>query len=466
MYLRPQPRRRTAAIRLLVAAATVIGLTFSGISAAAAVPATGGDGGQPLPGYTISNPTLPPLSVAGQTTTVVQGVYKHAAFDLEIPPNWNGELVMWAHGYRGTGTVLTVDPPAYGLRETFAQEGYAWAASSYAENNYNPATGVTSTHDLAKYAAKLIGQKPTRTYIVGVSMGGHVIGRSLEEYPKFYAGALPMCGVLGDNRLFDFFLSYNLVAQTLAGTPAYPTPADYQTAVVPQIQTALGLVGLQPGLDTTNELGNQLRDVTINLTGGPRPGAVNSFAIWKDFLFTLASPDNGGTLAQNAGRVATNVAKTYTPNAPVDINAAVPRVFPADVYSRYTPRLIQIPRILGYPKIPVLTLHGLGDMFVPFSMEQLYRNEVTYHGLGGNLVQRAIREAGHCEFTPTEVGQAWTDLTAWVEKGPSAKPAGDDVVTPSVLSNPTYGCRFTDPGGYATPATTPTRALYARCPTG
>ena len=48
-------------------------------------------------------------------------------------------------------------------------------------------------------------------------MGGYVIGRSLEQYPGFYAGALPMCGVLGDQTLFDFFLDYNLVAQDLAG---------------------------------------------------------------------------------------------------------------------------------------------------------------------------------------------------------------------------------------------------------
>ena len=55
-------------------------------------------------------------------------------------------------------------------------------------------------------AADLIGRRPARTYVAGVSMGGHVIGRSLEQYPRFYDGALPMCGVLGDQELFDYFL--------------------------------------------------------------------------------------------------------------------------------------------------------------------------------------------------------------------------------------------------------------------
>ena len=68
----------------------------------------------------------------------------------------------------------------------------------------------------------MIGHRAKRTYIAGVSMGGHVIGRSLEQYPRFYDGALPMCGVLGDQELFDYFLDYNLVAQDLADRPAYP----------------------------------------------------------------------------------------------------------------------------------------------------------------------------------------------------------------------------------------------------
>ena len=184
-------------------------------------------GDQPLPGYTISNPTLAPLAVHGRSSRVLQGVHQHAAYDVEVPADWNGELVMWAHGYRGTGKVLTVDTPGYGLRQKLLDEGYAWAASSYATNDYNVATGVTTTRGLALLAADLLDRRPSRTYVAGVSMGGHVIGRSLEQYPRFYDGALPMCGVLGDQELFDYFLSYNLVAQDLADHEAYPPPSDY-----------------------------------------------------------------------------------------------------------------------------------------------------------------------------------------------------------------------------------------------
>ena len=440
-------------LSVVAAAATVLSLGAAAPSAAAAVPDD-----QPLPPYTISNPPLPPLTADGGPTTVRQGVYHHAAYDIEIPPHWNGELVMWAHGYRGQDTVLTVDTPAFGLRQKLIGEGYAWAASSYYDNGYDVRAGVTGTHDLAGLFARL-RQRPRRTYIAGVSMGGHIIGRSLEQYPFEYAGALPMCGVLGDDRLFDFFADYNLVAQDLAGVDAYPPPADYLTNAVPRIEKALGLDGLRPGgPDTTNALGKQLRAITVNRSGGPRPGAEAAFSVWKDFLFTLGAPPTGTTLAEDPGQLATNVHTDYRPNTPVDVNRTVRRVPVADPADRYSARLSQIPRIFGFPTARTLTLHGLGDMFVPFSMEEAYGSEVAGHHLSGLVVQRAIRSAQHCEFSPAEAGQAWDDLAGWVHGG--KRPAGDAVTDPAVVAEPDFGCRFSDPTAYPTG----TRGLFPPCP--
>jgi len=80
---------------------------------------------QPLPGYTVDNPPLTPEVVGGQPTKVSQGIYRHAAYIIEVPAKWNGRLAMWSHGFRGNGTVLTVDPPNFGLRDQMLGEGYA-----------------------------------------------------------------------------------------------------------------------------------------------------------------------------------------------------------------------------------------------------------------------------------------------------------------------------------------------------
>jgi hypothetical protein len=61
------------------------------------------------------------------------GVLGGAAYQVEVPRDWNGKLVMYAHGYRGTGAALTVAPPR--IRRHLVANGYAWAASSYAANH-------------------------------------------------------------------------------------------------------------------------------------------------------------------------------------------------------------------------------------------------------------------------------------------------------------------------------------------
>ena len=116
-------------------------------------------------------------------------------FRIEVPDAWNGRLVMWAHGYRGTGLELTVDN--HPLRTFLVANGYAWAASSYSRNSYDPSQGAKDTHALTQLFNGRFG-KPARTYITGASMGGHITGIVVEQYPRQYDGAMPVCGVLGD----------------------------------------------------------------------------------------------------------------------------------------------------------------------------------------------------------------------------------------------------------------------------
>ncbi|KAB1914449.1 S9 family peptidase [Micromonospora sp. AMSO31t] len=449
----------TRLLRRLLAAGAALTVAVGLAGAAPAVAADRDDGSQPLPGYTISNPPLAPLVIDGATTTVRQGVHAHAGFIIETPARWNGDLVMWAHGYRGQGTVLSPEPPGYDLRQRMLAQGYAWASSSYDRNGYDIRSGVLGTRKLADLFADTV-KRPGRVLIAGVSMGGHIIGRSLEQYPNYYDGALPMCGVLGDQELFDFFLDYNLVAQALAGVRAYPTPDDYLTGAVPRIQAALGLAELKPGgPDTTNDLGKQLRAITVERSGGQRPGADAAFAVWKDFLFSITVTDGGDSPAQRPGQLATNLLTRYSPNSPVNVNATVQRVAPENLWQRLSPTLTEVPRISGRPTVPVLSLHDLGDLFVPFSMEQAYARDVAWHGRSRLVVQRAIRAAQHCEFSPAEAGAAWDDLVSWVRTG--KRPAGDAVTDRKAVAAPDFGCRFSDPAAWT--AGSGTRRLYAPC---
>jgi pimeloyl-ACP methyl ester carboxylesterase len=162
------------------------------------------------------------------------GGHDGAGFRVEVPADWNGELVLYAHGFRGADLELTVTNPS--IREYLVRHGYACAASSYSKNGYDVKQGVLDTHALGQRFNGLVS-RPQRTYVMGHSMGGHITGVAIEQYPNDFAGALPMCGVMGDTELFDFFLDFQLVAQALAGVQAqFPAPLDYQTAVVPEVK--------------------------------------------------------------------------------------------------------------------------------------------------------------------------------------------------------------------------------------
>ena len=208
------------------------------------------------------------------------GVHGGAGYRIEVPKNWNGELVLYCHGYRGYVPELTVTNPS--IRRYLVTNGYAWAASSYRTNGYDAKAGVMDTHALAKFFNGLVG-KPKRTYIIGHSMGGHITGVAIEQYPKSFDGALPMCGVMGDNELFDYFFDYQVVAQWLTGTNVgFPFPANYSTVIVPQMKSELGT----PFPTVLRPDGVTLRTATKYFSGGARPLFDLAFMYWGNFLFS------------------------------------------------------------------------------------------------------------------------------------------------------------------------------------
>ena len=395
--------------------------------------------------------TLPFNAPAGISTSRFWGITNGAGWRVEIPDNWNGDLVLYAHGYAGTGAQLGVQNPSLAFRTHLLGRGYAWAASSYRANGYVPGTGAEDTHELLKIIkqeVKLNGTKPkvNRVYLYGVSMGGHVVGHMIERWGNSYAGALPTCGVMGDNELFDFFQDMYILAETLAGnTPVViPTPADYFTN--PQqgwlvTRTKLGT----PYPSVLTPAGVQFKQIIENLSGGDRPIYDQGFVGGSggDFAF------NFGSAVAGPGRE--NLETVYQLDTDPALsaeeqrfNASIVRV-PLDKQVRDKHGIFNSatssPYLEGKFKIPVLTLHTLGELFVPFHMEQIYARRASAAGNDHLLVQRAIRGRAHCEFLPAELTVAFDDLVNWVVNG--VKPEGDDILNPAAVAAPNFGCRFT-----------------------
>lgn len=395
--------------------------------------------------------------------TTLSGELAGAAWIAQVPDDWNGELLVWAHGYRGEfedAPTLTVSEPAN--HEWLLDNGYAWTASSYRRNSYDPGIGMLDTKLLTKHIQSRIG-RAEQVYLAGVSMGGHVTAAAIERFPNLYDGALPACGVLGDVELFDYFLDYNLGAAAFAGFDAddleYPDE-DWLGDEVPVIKDALSDTDdlaawaasgtpLSGGVDNLNEQGEQFKDFVEVGTGGER-GAIFDIGwdYWHllaqgtgDFFFALGEGD--GTIAGRKGIVGQNSDTDYAAEygeVGAAIDDEVLRVRGANRVRKAKGQK-PAPIIQGTPSVPVLTMHTIGDLFVPLEMEQIYAEEVAANGRSDLLVQRAIRDVGHCTFTDAEWATAYADLFAWVTEGD--RPAGEDLTDLGPFDWVTLGCEFT-----------------------
>jgi hypothetical protein len=65
-----------------------------------------------------------------------RGVLGGASYLIEVPSNWHGGLVVWAHGIQQGPGLPTVDAPP--IASHIVAEGHAWAASSYRAREYQP----------------------------------------------------------------------------------------------------------------------------------------------------------------------------------------------------------------------------------------------------------------------------------------------------------------------------------------
>ncbi len=400
-------------------------------------------------------------TVAMSSTSRWAGVLNGAAYRVEVPANWNGRLVMYAHGFRGTIPNLTVSDPT--IRRWLIQQGYAWAASSYSRNYYDVRAGVEDTNALALAFNDIATRNsrplaaPTRTYIMGHSMGGHIAGAAIEAEAAAtarnkvnYAGAVPLCGVMGDTELFNQFAAMQVSAQALAGVPAYPTNrfADIRTLVTSNLFSSFpGIVGAANAPITPTANGLRYLSVVKNITGGERPLFNQGIAYGGSFPSAYGTFGSDGTLD---GVLLANVLDTTGITYRIDndaagstaLNASALDITPAaDANRLRRDGLRWVPKVNGEFRIPVVSLHTLGDLFVPFSMQQVYRQRVEAKGNGQWLVQRAIRGASHCDFTVAEQVEAFRDMVAWEQGG--ARPAGDDVLTAATVAAPTYGCTWT-----------------------
>ena len=134
---------------------------------------------------------------SGAVSTVSGKLSDGATYLLQCPAGpWNGTLYLYSHGYVTPGS----GNPAQdvGDRVTGAWmlgHGYALAGSSYASTGWAIAQALPDQINTLNAFGRLYGQ-PKTTVAWGHSLGGIITAGLIQDYPKRFDAALPMCGVL------------------------------------------------------------------------------------------------------------------------------------------------------------------------------------------------------------------------------------------------------------------------------
>ena len=373
-----------------------------------------------------------PRSVLAQFPKPIGTLPDGATFLIEVPPNWNGTLFLYSHGYdrpdKPNPPVMDAGDPL--TRAFMLSQGYALAGSSYAHTGWAVQEALVDQIAVLDIFEHTVG-KPNRTIAWGHSLGGMITAGLIQRNPGRFDAALPMCGVLSggvatwNTALDSMFAFQNLIPGGSGLQLVNITNPHNLDAAESILQAAQGNAQGRARLALAAALGD--------LPGwfdpaSPEPAATdfaaqeaNQFQ-WDaqvDFPFVFAfraelEARAGGNPSSNAGvdyrrQLARSVdaaeVRALYEEAGLDLETDLNTINQAQRVSADPGAREYLEQNIIYDgdiNIPVLTLHTTGDGLVVVENESAYRQVVREDGNQALLRRTFVSRAGHCTFTPAE----------------------------------------------------------------
>jgi len=369
---------------------------------------------------------------SGSVTTVNGTLGDGATYLIQCPPGaWNGTLYLYSHGYVSpTSSSNPAQDAGDPVTATWMLgHGYALAGSSYASTGWAIAQALPDQINTLNAFGSRYGQ-PSTTVAWGHSLGGIITAGLIQDYPKRFDAALPMCGVLSGgvatwNTALDAeFAFQKLIAPSVQIVNIANPAANLQAAEVagaqaqqtPQGQARLALVSAladTPGWFTPGSPEPAATDYAAQEANQFEWGSQVTFPFVFAFRAELEARAGGNPSWNTGVNYATDLAKSadfaevmalYRAaglNLGQDLQTlnSAPRVKADPSAENY---LIKNISFNGAISVPVLTMHTTGDGLVVPENEQAYRSAVDQAGRGNLLRQVFVHRAGHCAFTPAE----------------------------------------------------------------
>jgi pimeloyl-ACP methyl ester carboxylesterase len=325
---------------------------------------------------------------------------------MPAPEDYNGMLVIWAHGFQDAGTPVQIpeDQLCVGdfcIPEVINGLGFAFATNSYSKTGLAIVQGKADILDLVNIYTAQKGV-PTKVYLVGASEGGIITALSLEQHPDVFSAGLAACGPVGDFPMqINYFGDARATFQVffpglIPGDPFDPDPAltaawtqYYDLVVEPIVFAPINRTRLDQWARVARlpyDADNYITTLRDSVRDVLRYSVVNL----RDAAVTL-----GGFPFDNTSRVYSGSSSDLL------LNALVPRAAADGAALQEMKTSYQTTGVL---QRPLITLHTLRDQQVPYVHEQLYALKTL---ASGSFLTRhlnvPVNRFEHCNFTPDEV---------------------------------------------------------------
>jgi hypothetical protein len=351
---------------------------------------------------------------------------------------WNGNLVIYAHGYVAFNKPITIPedqlqlPGGMSLPELINSLGFAFATTSYRMNGLAIKTGVTDLVELADVFSAT-HSVPTYTLVTGVSEGGLITTLAIEQRPDVFDGGLATCGPIGDfsqqinyfgdfRVLFDYFFP-GVLPESPISIPLSlinDWPHYYTATIQPLIFAPTNAVTLAQLLSVSHApyIGGLITTVDTSVYD----------ALSYNVLATNDAVEKlGGQPFDNHNRVyagSDNDAR---------LNQLVQR-FSADAAALHDIDLNY--QTTGLLTVPLVTLHTTLDQQVPYWHAALYRGKVIRRdSLAFHQARVGENLYGHCNFSSNDALSAFEQLATMVYS-PTARFPSPRQYLPLTLKRP------------------------------
>jgi len=350
----------------------------------------------PAKAQTIPNPCL-----AVEVTT------PNGIICILVPSPWNGDLVIFAHGYVDPRQPVGIPYDQLILPDGTSIPGivtglhFAFATTSYSKNGLAVKEGVTDILALVQFFKDNVGPVG-HVYLIGASEGGLVTTLAVERNPTVFSGGVATCGPIGDfSQQINYWGDFRVLFDYFFPGLLPPTPVTIPDAVYYGWETTYAPLVGGAILDPANLAKTaQLLKVSHAPIDSAKPADTTLQTVLGILGYNVLATNEGKVELggqpfnnKNPFRFYFGSKNDFLLNLSVARFSADPAAL-AEIRANY--------QTSGILRVPLVTLHDTGDPIVPFWHEGLYLLKVLRTGSLRNYVGIPVSRYGHCQFTATE----------------------------------------------------------------